>query len=80
MTNTRPLPDVAEKRRLILAFIKARCSDGNPPSLREIGVHANLSHVAVMRHLRAMQADGQVYWRIGEARGIRPTLGQRPKT
>jgi hypothetical protein len=27
MTNTRPLPDVAEKRRLILAFIKARCSE-----------------------------------------------------
>lgn len=65
---------VSDRSREILAFIQSRIeADGRPPTLEEIaGACGFKSRSAVQKHVRALEASGQLQVTPGQARSARP--------
>jgi hypothetical protein len=63
-----------ERRRQILVFIQARIeADGRPPTLDEIAAASGLaSRSAAQKHVRALEASGDLQVTPGTARSARP--------
>lgn len=64
----------ADRRLAILSFIRDRVeADGRPPSLAEIAEACGLaSRSAAQKHVKALQASGQLEASLGKARSARP--------
>lgn len=63
-----------ERRRQVLRFIQARVeADGRPPTLDEIATACGFaSRSSAQKHVRALEASGDLQVTRGQARGARP--------
>ncbi len=66
--------DLTDRQRAVLDYIVAhKASEGWSPTLREIGKHFGVTHIAVVCHLRALEKKGAIERKPGSARAIRVT-------
>lgn len=72
--------DAHARRREVLSFIRARVeTDGRPPTLEEIAAACGLaSRSAAQKHVRALEASGDLQVTPGQARSARPKTRKPP--
>ena len=64
---------LSPRRAAVLAFVRERVGDGQPPTLAEIAAACGLAtRAAARKHVLALTGAGLIEVTAGQARGIRP--------